>query len=336
MIDHPIAFVHDLFLDCVQKVRNSEVQYKAITFYISQHPMQLTRLLQVLTPNLDHSRVVHLLRKHDSLFLALDYLKAVQKENLSVVNEALNEIFVSEEDYQSLRSSIDDFDNFDQIHLAQKIERHELLEFRRLSAYLYKRNKRYAQSITLSKGDRMYKDAIDTCAESKDADLTEELIRFFVNVNDKACFAATLYTCYDLIRPDIVLELAWRNGYNDFAMPYMIQYMRHLHDKVKTLEERTAPPPEPEAASVPVESMMGMMGGDTLMITNGAPYMPQGNYGGIPDPYQQQPAYGGGFGQPTNFGAGIGGFGAPAGMGGGMGMGGFNNNGFQPQQGSGW
>jgi len=339
MIDHPVAFVHDLFLDCVQKVRNSEVQYKAIAFYISQHPMQLTRLLQVLTPNLDHSRVVHLLRKNDALFLSLDYLKAVQKENLSVVNEALNEIFVADEDYQSLRSSIDDFDNFDQIQLAQKIERHELLEFRRLSAYLYKRNKRYGQSIALSKGDRMYKDAIDSCAESKDADLTEELMRFFVNVNDKACFAATLFTCYDLIRPDIVLELAWRNGYNDFAMPYMIQYMRHLHDKVKVLEERTAPPAEPEAAAAPVENIMGMgmMGGsDTLMITNGG-YMPQGNYGGIPDPYQQQQqaGYGGGFGQPNAFGGGmVGGFGAvPMG---GMGGGGFNNNGFQPNGNGGW
>merc|ERR1711871_1761849 len=32
---------HDAFLDCVQKVRNSEVQYKAITFYIIQQPLQL-------------------------------------------------------------------------------------------------------------------------------------------------------------------------------------------------------------------------------------------------------------------------------------------------------
>jgi hypothetical protein len=32
-----------------------------------------------------------------------------------VVNEALNEIFITEEDYESLRSSIDDYDNFDQV-----------------------------------------------------------------------------------------------------------------------------------------------------------------------------------------------------------------------------
>ncbi len=256
---------------------------------------------------------------------------------MSVVNEALNELYVSEEDYQSLKSSIDDFDNFDQILLAQRIEKHELLEFRRLAAYLYKRNKRYSQSVTLSKEDRMYKDAIDTAAESKDADLTEELLRFFVSVHDKACFAATLYTCYELIRPDIVMELAWRNGYTDFSMPYMIQYMRHLHEKVSVLEQRTAPPPEVHD-SAPVESHMGMgmgMMGDTLMITNGPMYggVPPavGGFGGIPDPYQQQqPAYGGGF--PN-----MGGFGAPAGGNFMPPMGGFSNQpGFPPAGNSGF
>jgi clathrin heavy chain len=225
MTEHQVAFTQELFLDCVQKVKNPEVHYKAIYFYISYHPMQLGRLLTVLTPALDHARVVHLLRKHDALILSLDYMKSVQKENLSVVNEALNEVLIDEEDWEGLRTSVDGYDNFDQIFLAQKVEKHELLEFRRIAAYLYKKNKRFQQSVQLSKEDRMYKDAIDTAAESKDVDLAEELLRFFVSVQDRPCFTATLHTCYDLIRPDVVLELAWRNGYNDFAMPYLYVYM---------------------------------------------------------------------------------------------------------------
>lgn len=27
-----------------------------------------------------------------------------------------------------------------------------------------------------------------------------------------------LYACYDLIRPDVVLEISWRNGLHDFTM----------------------------------------------------------------------------------------------------------------------
>lgn len=107
------------------QVRNPEVQYKAISFYILQHPLGLARLLQVLTPHLDHARVVHLLRKNNSLPLAVEYMRNVQKENLSVVNEALNEIAVLEEDYGGLRTSIDDYDNFDQLQLAQKVIQRE-------------------------------------------------------------------------------------------------------------------------------------------------------------------------------------------------------------------
>ena len=46
---------------------------------------------------------------------------AVQSNNVSAVNEALNEIYTEEEDYDRLRESIDLHDNFDLIGLAQKV-----------------------------------------------------------------------------------------------------------------------------------------------------------------------------------------------------------------------
>ena len=67
-----------------QQVRNQEVNYKAIAFYLEQHPLKLVRLLTVLTPNLDHSRVVHQLRRAENLPLAIDYLKSVQKVRRAV------------------------------------------------------------------------------------------------------------------------------------------------------------------------------------------------------------------------------------------------------------
>jgi len=271
-------------------------------------------LLNVLTPNIDHARVVHLLRKSDAIALAADYLKAVQKDNLTAVNEALNDLYILEEDHKNLRQSVDDFNNFDQILLAQKCEKHELLEFRRIASYVYKINKRFLQSVSLSKADKMYKDAIDTAAASQSTDIAEDLLRYFVEtIADKSCFSACLYTCYDLIRPDVAIELGWRHGIVDHVMPYVVQYMRHLHDKVKVLEERTAPPKEevvPEAAVIGVEG--GLIMTERLMLGDGSGYnyAPNGN-SGIPDPYAQQqqgygyngyagnvnPGYGGGYGQ---------------------------------------
>ena len=296
MVEHPVAFSHDMFLDCIQKVRNQEIHYKSIQFYLDQHPLELNRLLQVLTPNLDHARVVHQLRKSDHLPLVVEYLKDVQKENLSAVNEALNEIFVEDEDYTNLRESVNTYDNFDQIALAQKLEKHELLEFRRIAAYVYKNNKRYAQSVKLSKADKMYKDVIDTAAGSQDTELAEEVLRFFVSVQDKECFCATLYTCYDLISPDVAMELAWRNGYTDFVMPYMIQFMKNTSEKMKELDERTLKQQQqdtenanamPNGAMDPQYGMQPMMQLANSAYNDPAQYMQQAPQGGM------MPGYGG-------------------------------------------
>jgi clathrin heavy chain len=51
---------------------------------------------------------------------------------------AYNELLIEEEDYKSLRDSIEHFTQFDNIALAQRLEKHELLEFRRVAAILYK------------------------------------------------------------------------------------------------------------------------------------------------------------------------------------------------------
>lgn len=58
--------------------------------------------------------------------------------NIEAVNDAYNGLLIEEEDYKTLRDSIDSFDNFDNTSLAKRLEKHELLEFRRLAAHLYK------------------------------------------------------------------------------------------------------------------------------------------------------------------------------------------------------
>lgn len=58
---------------------------------------------------------------------------------------------------QGLRASIDAYDNFDTIGLAQRLEKHQLIEFRRIAAYLYKGNNRWRQSVELCKKDKLYK-----------------------------------------------------------------------------------------------------------------------------------------------------------------------------------
>jgi len=91
------------------------------------------------------------------------------------------------------------------------------------------------QLIFQKKKDNLYKDAIDTAALSKDSKISEELLKFFVDQKKKECFAACLFTCYDLIHPDVGLELSWRFNYQDMAMPYLIQVLREYTFKVNEL-----------------------------------------------------------------------------------------------------
>merc|ERR1711924_183840 len=106
-------------------------------------------------------------------------------------------------------------------------------EFRRISAYVYRCNKKWSQSIDLSKNDRMWKDCIDTANESGDSEIIENLLRFFCDSSEKECFCAALYTCFAHISPDVVIELGWLNGYTNFVMPFLGRPSRELISESK-------------------------------------------------------------------------------------------------------
>jgi clathrin heavy chain len=288
MMERANSWDNDLFLESVVKVRNAELMYKAVSYYLDYHPDLFTRLMEVTEENIDHSRVVSQLRRTGphALQLGQPYLKNVQKLNLSPVNEALNELHVEDEDYEVCRKSIDSFNNFNMIALASKLATHELLEFRRISAYVYRCNKKWSHSIDLSKNDRMWKDCIDTANESGDAEIIENLLRFFCDSSEKECFCAALYTCFSHISPDVVIELGWLNGYHHFVMPFIIQTFRRTHKRLETLEKRTAPPAEEKAVDE-VAGTYGQLGGfgGVLMLENGG-----GSMGGMAPMPQQQGA----------------------------------------------
>lgn len=98
--------------------------------------------------------------------------------------------------------------------------------------------------MELCKKDRLFRDAMEYAAESHQQEIAEELLGWFLERGAHDCFAACLFQvrgewrgevilfyfvfffsfqCYELLRPDVILELAWRHNIMDFAMPYLIQ-----------------------------------------------------------------------------------------------------------------
>ena len=233
------AWDHDQFKAVLPQVANVEIYYRALTFYLEQHPLLLNDLLTVLVKRIDHARVVRMFKKHDhdNVPLIRSYLMSVQPQNIEAVNNAYNDLLIEEEDYDTLRVSIDAYDNFDALELAARLKDHELLEFRRLAAHLYRKNGRFDDSIALSKSDTLFRDAVETAAHSGEPSVAEDLLSYFVDTGNKECYAAMLFACYDLLLPDVVMEMSWRHALQDFTMPYQIQQARDTRMKLQTLEK---------------------------------------------------------------------------------------------------
>ncbi|CAF2027813.1 unnamed protein product [Rotaria magnacalcarata] len=71
------------------------------------------------------------------LSLVKPYLRSVQNINSKGINEAFNNFLIEEVDYQGLKNSSDAYDNFDNISLAQRLKKHELIEFRRIVLHIF-------------------------------------------------------------------------------------------------------------------------------------------------------------------------------------------------------
>merc|ERR1719498_268421 len=110
--------------------------------------MMLNDLLAVISQRCDHVRVIQQLRKAGHVPLVKPYLLSTQPMNIKEVNEALS-------------AAVVEYTNFDAIEMAQQCEKHGLLQFRRIGAMLYKRSKKWAQSIALSKQDKVWDEAIE-------------------------------------------------------------------------------------------------------------------------------------------------------------------------------
>merc|ERR1719174_1782743 len=163
MMDHPIeSYEHVKFKDTLAKVTNTEIFYKAIDFYLQQQPMMLNDLLAVMAQRVDHVRVISKMRSAQHMPLVKPYLLSTQPLNIKEVNDALYELYVQEEDHESLAAGIVEYTNFDQLEMANMCKGHQLLQFRRIGAMLYKRSKKWDKSIELSKTDKVWDEAIDT------------------------------------------------------------------------------------------------------------------------------------------------------------------------------
>jgi clathrin heavy chain len=103
-----------------------------------------------------------------------------------------------------------------------------------------------------------------------------------VDIGHRECYTGMLYACNDLIRPDLVLELSWRHGLNDFTMPYMINMLAQQTKEISLLKADNESRKAKEKETEKTDDNTPILGGSRLMITAG----PGGGMGS-PSPYGQ-------------------------------------------------
>lgn len=103
-----------------------------------------------------------------------------------------------------------------------------------------------------------------------------------------------LYACNELIRPDLVLELSWRNGLMDFSMPYMINLLCQQTKELATLKADNETRKSKEKEQEKTDDNTPILGASRLMITAGPP-----GSSPSPGPYGQTNGFAP---QPTGYG----------------------------------
>lgn len=86
---------------------------------------------------------------------------------------------------------------------------------------------------------------MDIAAESRQPVIVDELLRYFVENGLSECFTACLLKCFDLIKPEAALELAWRNKLFDPVMPYVLRVVGDYQQRLERIEGRLNPQQEP-------------------------------------------------------------------------------------------
>merc|ERR550537_674675 len=155
MINHAAeAFEHTQLKELLAKGNNIEICHKAIDFYLDIAPMQLNDMLITLSSRLDHVRVVQQIQRSGNLALVQAYLEQAQPLNLPVVNDAINEMYIEEGEHEKLMESVDSYSNFQVIPLANSLQNHECLEFRRVATHLFKKGRDFEAAVALAKKDK--------------------------------------------------------------------------------------------------------------------------------------------------------------------------------------
>ncbi|KAK1935936.1 clathrin heavy chain [Babesia divergens] len=230
MVSHyGLAWDEELFFATARTVVNPEALYKAIHFCIQCKPLLLPRLLGCAKGRVDAARVVKILKNADCLGFAREFLEEVADKTTTVVNDALFEIYIEEEEYELLERSLGKLTGFDQAALCALLEGHRLQEMRIIAATLYTRARQFAKAAQIHRRNGDYMEAMEAVNLSRSEPMALDMLREFAERKLREEFLACLVVNFTLLDPADVMEMAWLHRLElDMLMPFIIQTFQNM------------------------------------------------------------------------------------------------------------
>lgn len=167
-----------------------------------------------------------------------EFLESISEENIQVVNEALINLYIEKMEVDKLMKLILTCDNYDQTSLSARLEKHPVNDLRKLAVKILDKNSNYQQALSICQKEMLIDEAILVVYKSGNVALIEELLEFLLINNKRENFVACLYTCYEFLRPDTVMEMAWKHNCLDATMPFFIQSLRDMTNRIDVLEKK--------------------------------------------------------------------------------------------------
>lgn len=78
MMEHsPSAWRHDIFSQNIVNVANNDLYYRAMIFYLEEEPLLLNDLLKLVSPKIDLTKCVQVMKRTGHVALITPFLKSV-------------------------------------------------------------------------------------------------------------------------------------------------------------------------------------------------------------------------------------------------------------------
>jgi len=98
--------------------------------------------------------------------------------------------------------------------------------------------KRVPGTLSILKEQRLWKDAINVATLSQNQEVAEDLLSYFITTGNREAVIALLYSAYNLIGYDFILEEAWVNDLESLIKPYEISVKKEQFDLVQKISKK--------------------------------------------------------------------------------------------------